>query len=52
MCESFEIYDDNLVENDETVVVFAGFVSNLAGSSLVSNNASTIISDNDCKFRI
>lgn len=49
MCNSLEIFDDRLVEEDEIISVTASFEQNTAEISLISNSASMIITDNDCK---
>ena len=49
MCGDIEIYNDTLVEVDETVAVTATFEQSVAGISLISDSASTTITDNDCK---
>ena len=50
MCKSFEIFDDRLVEEDEIITVMATFEQSTPGISLLSNSASTTITDNDCKI--
>lgn len=49
MCSSFQIFDDKLVENDETVGVMAAFVQSSPEISFISNTITTTITDNDCK---
>ena len=48
-CGSISVTDDILVEEDETVTVMAAFIQSSPEISLVSNTATIIITDNDCK---
>ena len=49
MCSYVEIFDDILVEEDETIEVTATFEQSEPEISLVRNTASTTITDNECK---
>ena len=49
MCSYVEIFDDILVEEDETIEVTANFDQSEPRITLIRNTASTTITDNDCK---
>ena len=49
MCSYIEIFDDILVEEDELIEVTATFEQSGPEISLITNTASTTITDNDCK---
>ena len=48
-CGAITVTDDLLVEGDESVALMAGFLQSSSRISLVSNTATIIVTDNDCK---
>lgn len=49
VCSSFAVFDDSLIEEDETIAVMATFQQSAPEISLISNTAIITITDNDCK---